>query len=199
MFSELGDKTFFVSAIMAMKNPRLTVFFATMTANFINNALSVFIGLIATVVPKYITNYVSILLFASFGFKMIYESHTMSDQNEELAEAEKELKKLKTKRTANGLRKLLLTYVSVVFLETFSLIFFAEWGDRSQISTVVLAARENAFGVLIGALFGYAACAAIAVLGGRMIAQIISIKTVTLIGGILFIIFAFIAFVMGDN
>ena len=86
-----------------------------------------------------------------------------------------------------------LPFLSLVFIETFCLIFFAEWGDRSQISTILLAASEvshqdsktcllivdyqDPTGVVIGSLFGYGVCTAVAVLGGRFIAQIISIRT----------------------
>ena len=70
-----------------------------------------------------------------------------------------------------------LPFLSVVFIETFCLNFFAEWGDRSQISTIVLAAKEDPTGVIVGSLFGYSVCTAIAVLGGRFMAQIISIRT----------------------
>jgi putative Ca2+/H+ antiporter (TMEM165/GDT1 family) len=40
------------------------------------------------------------------------------------------------------LRRKLMFYVSLVFIETFTMTFLAEWGDRSQISTIILAARE---------------------------------------------------------
>lgn len=68
--------------------------------------------------------------------------------------------------------------------------FVAEWGDRSQITTIVLAASENLYGVIIGGVLGHAICTGIAVIGGRLIATKISVRTVTIIGGIVFLIFA---------
>jgi len=96
------------------------------------------------------------------------------------------------------LRRKLMVYVSLVFIETFTMTFLAEWGDRSQISTIILAAREDVLGVTIGAMVGHCICTGIAVLGGRMIAQMISVKTVTLIGGIVFIFFAMFALLMSE-
>ena len=55
--------------------------------------------------------------------------------------------------------------------------FLAEWGDRSQLATIILAAREDVTGVTLGAVLGHALCTGLAVLGGRMIAQKISVKT----------------------
>lgn len=42
-------------------------------------------------------------------------------------------------------------------------------------------------GVIIGGTFGHALCTGVAVLGGRFIAQRISLRTVTLIGSIVFL------------
>ena len=79
--------------------------------------------------------------------------------------------------------------------------------NRSQISTVVLAAARNPFWVTIGAILGHALCTGGAVLGGKMIASRISVKNggfpasflsitshspilaVTFAGAVLFIIF----------
>jgi putative Ca2+/H+ antiporter (TMEM165/GDT1 family) len=46
---------------------------------------------------------------------------------------------------------------------------------------------------------GHALCTGLAVLGGRMIAQKISVRTVTIAGGVVFILFALTAFVIDPN
>jgi putative Ca2+/H+ antiporter (TMEM165/GDT1 family) len=79
--------------------------------------------------------------------------------------------------------------LSPVFVQVFILTFLAEWGDRSQISTIVLAASQSPVGVAIGSILGHALCTAGAVIGGQMIASKISVKTVTLAGAILFLCF----------
>ena len=66
MVSELGDKTFFIAAIMAMKYSRLTIFSGALLALAVMTVLSVFMGAITTVIPRYITYYVSTGLFGEF-------------------------------------------------------------------------------------------------------------------------------------
>lgn len=222
--SELGDKTFFIAAIMAMRHSRWTVFLAAISAIFVMNMLAVILGMATTVIPHWITQYGSIVLFALFGLKMLYEGFTMSDEDakEELEEVQKEINKKETSTSTDyqslkaedpetgiiktapplscmaKMKRKLMFYVSLVFIETFTMTFLAEWGDRSQISTIILAAREDVFGVGIGAMFGHVICTGIAVLGGRIIAQMISVKTVTIIGGVVFIFFAVFAYFMNE-
>lgn len=71
----------------------------------------------------------------------------------------------------------LLSFVSFLFLEAFTLTFLAEWGDRSQLTTIILAARENVYGVVLGGISGHALCTGIAVIGGKLIATRISVRT----------------------
>ena len=79
--------------------------------------------------------------------------------------------------------------VSPAFLNALSLTFVAEWGDRSQIATIGLAASSSALGVTLGAILGHAACTAAAVIGGRHLARHIDERTVALAGGALFLVF----------
>lgn len=64
-----------------------------------------------------------------------------------------------------------------IFIQAFTMTFVAEWGDRSQITTIILSARENLWGVITGGIIGHAICTGLGVLGGRMIAQKISVRT----------------------
>jgi putative Ca2+/H+ antiporter (TMEM165/GDT1 family) len=52
--------------------------------------------------------------------------------------------------------------------------FLAEWGDRSQIATIALAASFNPFMVTFGALLGHLLCTAAAVKIGELISGKIS-------------------------
>jgi hypothetical protein len=57
--SEIGDKTFFIAAILAMKHSRLLVFLGAISALGLMTFLSVCLGFATTVIPRYII----ILLF----------------------------------------------------------------------------------------------------------------------------------------
>lgn len=76
--SELGDKTFFIAAIMAMRHSRLTVFIGAMAALGLMTVLSAFLGFATTVIPRWLTYYVSSMLFAVFGLKMLREGKDIS-------------------------------------------------------------------------------------------------------------------------
>jgi putative Ca2+/H+ antiporter (TMEM165/GDT1 family) len=86
-----------------------------------------------------------------------------------------------------------------VFSQALTLTFLAEWGDRSQIATIALAASKDPYGVIAGGLIGHAFCTGLAVVGGRMLASRISEKTVATVGGFLFLAFAVHSFAYGPT
>ena len=86
-----------------------------------------------------------------------------------------------------------------VLAQAFTLTFLAEWGDRSQIATIALAAAREPFGVTLGASIGHAMCTGLAVIGGKLLASSISERTVLLVGGVLFCIFSVLAMLGGGD
>lgn len=83
-------------------------------------------------------------------------------------------------------------FLGPVFVQAFVLTFLGEWGDRSQIATIALAAAHNVYVVTLGTVVGHSLCTAVAVIGGRWISTMISIKHVTLGGAVLFVLFGLI-------
>lgn len=211
--SELGDKTFFIAAIMAMRHPRWTVFIGAMAALALMHVMSAFFGYAITVIPRLYTFYLSSFLFAVFGIKMLREGWKMSatEAQEEFDEVQEDIRKKEAENDSSAgdlesgqankakATSLIYSMLSRIFIQAFTMTFLAEWGDRSQLATIVLAARENVSAVVIAGIIGHALCTGLAVLGGRMIAQRISVRTVTLIGGVVFLLFAVTALFMDPN
>jgi len=84
-----------------------------------------------------------------------------------------------------------------IFINTFGLIFIAEWGDRSQLATIVLASANDVGGIILGSIVGHTICTSLAVIAGALVARWISVRVVTVIGGIVFISFAIASLVIG--
>ncbi|CAL4123265.1 unnamed protein product, partial [Meganyctiphanes norvegica] len=93
--SELGDKTFFIAAIMAMNNPRLIVFLGSGLALGGMHIIASLFGFVIAYIPRLYTFYASSALFIFFGLKMLWEAWRMNpeDAQEELEEVASDLRK----------------------------------------------------------------------------------------------------------
>merc|ERR1712216_62847 len=196
ILSELGDKTFFIAAIMAMKHSRYVIFVGALAALALMTVLSAAFGfLLPNLIPRTYTHWASVALFVFFGGKLIKEGLEMEGgkPSEELEEVENELSKQDKKcdqESGNADDEQSISLSSGVLWQSFILTFLAEWGDRSQIATIALAAYKDPYGVTVGGILGHALCTGLAVVGGRMLAASISERTVALAGGVLFLLFA---------
>ncbi|EFX01830.1 upf0016 domain protein [Grosmannia clavigera kw1407] len=261
LVSEVGDKTFLVAALMAMKHDRTVVFSAAFSALFTMTLLSAVLGhAVPVLIPKRLTNLLAAVLFLVFGGRMLREGMGM-DANEgvaaEMQEVEQELAEKehlarengrrnglsstvssdalemgiggdsaggrharqqnrfgKPSRSAsssaspprnrsggvlstalsvgNGMSNLASLLLSPAWVQTFVMTFLGEWGDRSQIATIAMAAGQDYWWVTLGAVTGHACCTGVAVIGGRAIAGRVSLKVVTMGGAVSFLIFGVI-------
>jgi putative Ca2+/H+ antiporter (TMEM165/GDT1 family) len=224
--TEVGDKTFFIAAVLSMQHDRRAVLLGALAALYIMTVLSCFLGvLLPNVLPREYTHVLGGLLFLYFGVKLIGESRNLEagKASDELEEVEEELLQNQKKdeetdeemggrgsggvEDANGKGRKLSSLSGGgrggmagrwksnnkswyrVAVQSFTLTFLAEWGDRSQIATIALGAHKNPIGVTVGGCLGHTICTGLAVVGGRMLAARISEKTVHQWGGVIFLIF----------
>ncbi|KAL3234017.1 hypothetical protein MRX96_022770 [Rhipicephalus microplus] len=151
IFSEMGDKTFFITALMAMKHSKASAIAGALSANAL---MSVF-----SVMQKDYTHYLSVILLVIFGSRMIAEGYAMEK-----------------------------TQTKVVIQEA-----------ENEISTIALAANESVTKVAAGAILGHAVCIVVAAYGGCLIANRMSLRSVTLLGGCVFLLLACSNVIMGPT
>jgi len=249
LVSELGDKTFFIAAILAMQNNKLTVFLAAISALATMTILSALLGFVVTqFIPRMYTYYACTAIMFLFGLKMLWDAWKMNDNEvqETQREVEEEIARrgsissgsvshedgavtgggdteasqpMHTLQEAKEMEDGLTAINSDVqpktsrisfprkirenswfgkkcwklfkiFTNTFGMTFLAEWGDRSQLATIVLAGINDVSGVCVGGVLGHFICTGLAVLCGAIIGKKISVRKVTILGALVFIGFA---------
>jgi Ca2+/H+ antiporter, TMEM165/GDT1 family len=219
--TEIGDKTFFIAAVLSMQHDRIAVLVGALLALYVMTVLSCLMGvLLPSLLPREYTHILGGLLFLYFGCKLYWESRKLQvgKASDELEEVEEELLHQKKDEEVVGDEEAGASGSQYdasgkgrkrgsgsnnnnqggwkkqwyqVAIQSFTLTFLAEWGDRSQIATIALGAHKNPLGVTVGGCLGHTLCTGLAVVGGRMLAARISEKTVHQWGGIIFLIFGF--------
>jgi len=97
--SELGDKTFFIAAIMAMRYNRIAVVSGALLALFLMTGISTAFGtLVPILLPPHITHIAITILFFFFGVKLLYDAYNHTEEeSSERSEVEIELNEVHNK------------------------------------------------------------------------------------------------------
>lgn len=91
----------------------------------------------------------------------------------------------------SGLTNLLGLLLSPAWVNTFVMTFTGEWGDRSQIATIAMAAGQDYWWVIVGALVGHAICTGLAVIAGSLLAGRIRLRVGKLLNYFIIMCFSF--------
>ncbi|XWS38282.1 hypothetical protein CRYUN_Cryun19dG0118300 [Craigia yunnanensis] len=195
-FSELGDKTFFIAALLAARNSAAVVFIGTFGALAAMTIISVVLGRTFHYVDEIlpfrfgeadlpIDDIAAVCLLVYFGVSTLLDA--ASSDNQKAEDEQKEAELAVSEFSGNGAG---ILAAANTFISTFLLVFIAEWGDKSFFSTIALAAASSPLGVIGGALAGHGVATLLAVLGGSLLGTFLSEKAIAYIGGTLFLIFA---------
>jgi Ca2+/H+ antiporter, TMEM165/GDT1 family len=166
--AEMGDKTQFIAMSLAAKHNPYKVLFGIFLATMANFAIMVVIGqVITTVVPIDIISLAASLSFIAFGLWML-KPEKIKEEN--------------TKPSRFGI----VGTVAAAF-------FIAEFGDKTQLTTISLAAEyQSALATLIGAVLGMLVADGIGIALGVVLGKHIPEKILKWISAAIFVLFGLV-------
>ena len=190
--AELGDKTFFMALILAVRHRARWVFIGSFAALTAVTLISLALGYgLRELLPQSLVPWLAAVLFLSFGIKLLIDAQGMAANaaTEEKAEAEQVINTAESSKVFN-------TAWAVIW-ESFVLVFIAELGDRTQFTTIFMAtapAQVFSFGgLLAGTLLGHAMVTWLAVGAGKWIGQWVNERLLYRLSGGLFLVFGLAA------
>lgn len=212
-FSGFGDKSFFVTTLMAMKYGKLLVFLAcTIALNFMG-VLSVLMGLeINKFISPTVIDIIAIAIFLFTGIYITLSGFRLPDRTDDNSlvikdpeySDEEEYLMRKTGKKGN-LNELSMEIdlesckletdanVLVAFSSVFMLTFFSELGDRSQVSTIYLSTHYGLNVVFASLVMSNIILTSIAILFGKLISDNISMRKMTIFMGGVFLVYGIVA------
>lgn len=190
--AELGDKTFFMALILAVRHRARWVFIGSFAALTAVTLISLALGYgLRELLPQSLVPWLAAMLFLSFGIKLLIDAQGMAANAaiEEKVEAEQAINTAESSKVFN-------TAWAVIW-EAFVLVFIAELGDRTQFTTIFMAtapAQVFSFsGLLAGTLLGHALVTWLAIGAGKWIGQWVNERLLYRLSGGLFLVFGLAA------
>jgi putative Ca2+/H+ antiporter (TMEM165/GDT1 family) len=190
--AELGDKTFFMALILAVRHRGRWVFLGAFAALTAVTLISLALGYgLRELLPPTVVPWLAAALFLGFGLKLLIDAQAMA-ANAASAEAEQAEEAINAAETSG-----VVNTAWAVIWEAFVLVFVAELGDRTQFTTIFMAtapAQVFSFtGLLAGTLLGHALVTWLAVGAGKWIGQRVNERLLYRLSGGLFLVFGLAA------
>jgi putative Ca2+/H+ antiporter (TMEM165/GDT1 family) len=168
VLAEMGDKTQFLAMSFATRYNAFKVLFAVFLATMASFAITVAIGqLLTATVPLDVISLAASLSFIGFGLWTLRDEKPKSEDK---------------KISRFGV-------VGTVFLA----FFIAEFGDKTQLATISLAAQyQNAVSVFAGATLGMLLADGIGIIAGVVLGKHIPQKAIKWVSSTIFLIFGLV-------
>ena len=195
--SEIADRTFILVLIYASKLNWLPLLITGLLAMGLMNILAIGIGyLVPLILVKGIIDWIGFGCFLLFGIFSIYDYFTKESKklHEVLLEEQEEQSNSYKSFTDSEFNIQPINQNRNTFAiccELFGFLCASELGDKSEITTIAIAAIYDLYGVLIGTMLAYFSTIVLAACLGHILSKYLSEKTMNLIGGIIFLFFAF--------
>ncbi|WP_048093902.1 TMEM165/GDT1 family protein [Geoglobus acetivorans] len=160
--AELGDKTQLSVLLLSSRTEnRLRLILGVLLAFMVVDGAAIVVGdLAGNAIPENLMRGISAVLFVAFGVLILLKG------NEDETEAKS---------------------LSNPFYSGFALVFFAEWGDKTQIASGILATRYDPLLVFTGVMLSLGLLTVVAVYAGKAISERVERRIISAISGVIFI------------
>lgn len=213
--AEIGDNTFFLTMIYAATNSVMKTLIVSSVCMLILNVLSLVIGYsIPYLISRSTLDWITIIIFTIFGINLLYEGIRKSESlEEELNEVKEEINYSESQAATKSeerdpedvenqnLKENLIPKekpnkgrLITQSVWAYSLtIMIGEIGDRSQITTIVIATVYDFYGVLLGTSVAHVFTIILAIYCGNIVAKYLTTRQIFILGAVMFFIFAFVS------
>merc|ERR1712232_1466952 len=124
--TEMGDETFIIAAVMAMRHPKFTVLGGALAALYFMTVLSAGLGVVLpNLISQQTVHRCATVLYTFFGLRLMWIGSRSAgeDKDEEFEEVENTLKDSTSKTQRSVVRRMFSKVCSPVFLEALMLTF----------------------------------------------------------------------------
>jgi putative Ca2+/H+ antiporter (TMEM165/GDT1 family) len=167
LLAEFGDKSQLVCMTLAARHRGLPIVVGAVAAFAVLNLLAVLFGAaVAAWLPEWLVTLAVAVLFASFGINSLRYSEAEDDEAVE-------------EKPGHG-----------IVATTFTLIFLAEFGDKTQLAVAGLGSSTEPASVWIGATAALATTTVLGVLAGRRLLNRLPLLWIHRASGVFFLLLA---------
>ena len=180
-FSEIGDKSFLCIIFIYNQVSPCVLFVVASFAELLMNFFSVVIGYeISDSLSVKFFQFLGMICFTGFGIMLLYEVFSQEEEDEK--------SNFTQNNTVNEGESQSWIYTKQI-VKIAGMIFIAELGDKSQITTIILSTEYNPIWIFLGTAVAHILGIGISIFVGYLISNKLNKNTLTIIGAIAFLLF----------